>query len=138
MSNPKLAIVIGSVRPNRFAAHAAEWIEQIARQRGDFDVELGRERRRSFAPPAAIISMVTTQRWLNAFSTAFVNAPAFNDLNAMGRNEGPGSAALRYHLIASASFRSPPWPLSYMTPRWNCASASPCSASGCHSLSAVA
>ena len=40
MSNPKLAIVIGSIRPNRFAAHAAEWIEQIARQRGDFDVEL--------------------------------------------------------------------------------------------------
>src|SRR6478672_9101860 len=40
MSNPKLAIVIGSVRPNRFAAHAAEWIEQIARQRRDFDVEL--------------------------------------------------------------------------------------------------
>ena len=40
MSNPKLAIVIGSVRPNRFAAHAAEWIEEIARQRGDFDVEL--------------------------------------------------------------------------------------------------
>jgi NAD(P)H-dependent FMN reductase len=40
MSNPKLAVVIGSVRPNRFAAHAAEWIEEIARQRGDFDVEL--------------------------------------------------------------------------------------------------
>ena len=40
MSNPKLAIVIGSIRPNRFAAHAAEWIEQIARQRRDFDVEL--------------------------------------------------------------------------------------------------
>src|SRR6476646_5061587 len=40
MSNPKLAIVIGSVRPNRFAAHAAEWIEEIARQRGDFDVDL--------------------------------------------------------------------------------------------------
>src|SRR5580704_13109249 len=40
MSNPKLAIVIGSIKPNRFAAHAAEWIEQIARQRRDFDVEL--------------------------------------------------------------------------------------------------
>ena len=40
MSKPKLAIVIGSIRPNRFAAHAAEWIERIARQRGDFDVEL--------------------------------------------------------------------------------------------------
>src|SRR5260370_22733764 len=40
MSNPKVASVIGSVRPNRFAAHAAEWIEEMARQRGDFDVEL--------------------------------------------------------------------------------------------------
>ena len=33
MSNPKLAIVIGSVRPNRFAAHAAEWIEEMGRFR---------------------------------------------------------------------------------------------------------
>ncbi len=29
MSIPKLAIVIGSVRPNRFAAHAAAWIEEL-------------------------------------------------------------------------------------------------------------
>jgi hypothetical protein len=34
MSKPKLAIVIGSIRPNRFAAHAGEWIEQAARQSG--------------------------------------------------------------------------------------------------------
>jgi NAD(P)H-dependent FMN reductase len=40
MSKPKLAIVIGSIRPNRFAGHAAEWINQIASQRGDFDVEV--------------------------------------------------------------------------------------------------
>jgi NAD(P)H-dependent FMN reductase len=40
MSRPKLAIVIGSVRPNRFADHAAQWIDEIARRRGDFDVEL--------------------------------------------------------------------------------------------------
>ena len=40
MSLPKLAIVIGSVRPNRFADHPAQWIAEIARQRGDFDVEL--------------------------------------------------------------------------------------------------
>jgi NAD(P)H-dependent FMN reductase len=40
MSKPKLAIVIGSVRPNRFAAHAGEWVNQIARRRGDFDVEV--------------------------------------------------------------------------------------------------
>jgi NAD(P)H-dependent FMN reductase len=40
MSKPKLAIVIGSVRPNRFADHPAQWITEIARKRGDFEVEL--------------------------------------------------------------------------------------------------
>jgi NAD(P)H-dependent FMN reductase len=40
MSKPRLAIVVGSIRPNRFADHAAKWIDEIARQRGDFDVEL--------------------------------------------------------------------------------------------------
>src|SRR5947207_14757308 len=40
MNKPKLAIVIGSIRPNRFAAHAADWIERIAQERGDFDVEV--------------------------------------------------------------------------------------------------
>jgi len=40
MNKPKLAIVIGSVRPNRFADHPTQWIADIARQRGDFDVEV--------------------------------------------------------------------------------------------------
>src|SRR5687767_12028238 len=40
MSKPKLAIVVGSIRPNRFADHPAQWITEIAKQRGDFDVEL--------------------------------------------------------------------------------------------------
>jgi NAD(P)H-dependent FMN reductase len=40
MGKPKLAIVIGSIRPNRFADHPAQWIEEIARGRGDFDVEV--------------------------------------------------------------------------------------------------
>ena len=40
MSKPKLAIVIGSVRPNRFADHAARWIAEIARNHGGFDVEV--------------------------------------------------------------------------------------------------
>src|SRR3984893_15971411 len=40
MSKPKLGIVIGSIRPNRFGGHAAQWIEEIARRRTDFDVEL--------------------------------------------------------------------------------------------------
>jgi NAD(P)H-dependent FMN reductase len=40
MSRPKLAIIIGSIRPNRFADHPAQWIEKIAQARGDFDVEV--------------------------------------------------------------------------------------------------
>ena len=40
ISKPKLAVVIGSIRPNRFADHPAQWIAEIARQRGDFDVEV--------------------------------------------------------------------------------------------------
>ena len=40
ISKPKLAIVIGSIRPNRFADHPAQWIADLARQRGDFDVEV--------------------------------------------------------------------------------------------------
>lgn len=40
MSKPKLAIVIGSIRPNRFAAHVAEWISQIATESGLFDVQV--------------------------------------------------------------------------------------------------
>ena len=40
MAKPKLAVVIGSVRPNRFADHPAQWIADIARKRGDFDVEV--------------------------------------------------------------------------------------------------
>src|SRR5258708_20644743 len=40
MSKPKLGIVIGSIRPNRFGGHAAQWIGEIARRRTDFEVEL--------------------------------------------------------------------------------------------------
>ncbi|HEX2257822.1 MAG TPA: NAD(P)H-dependent oxidoreductase [Afifellaceae bacterium] len=40
MAKPKLAVVIGSVRPNRFAEHPARWIAELARERGDFDVEV--------------------------------------------------------------------------------------------------
>jgi NAD(P)H-dependent FMN reductase len=40
MSKPKLAIVVGSIRPNRFAAHAAEWIKQVATEGGMFDVQV--------------------------------------------------------------------------------------------------
>lgn len=40
MAKPKLAVIIGSIRPNRFATYPAQWITEIATKRGDFDVEL--------------------------------------------------------------------------------------------------
>ena len=40
MSKPKLAIIIGSIRPNRFADHPAQWINEIAALHGNFEVEL--------------------------------------------------------------------------------------------------
>ena len=40
MTKPRLAVVIGSIRPNRFAIHPARWITAIAERRGDFLVEL--------------------------------------------------------------------------------------------------
>ena len=40
MAKPKLAVIVGSVRQNRFADHPAQWIAEIARERGDFDVEV--------------------------------------------------------------------------------------------------
>jgi NAD(P)H-dependent FMN reductase len=40
MAKPKLAIIVGSVRPNRFADHPTQWVADIARKRGDFDVEI--------------------------------------------------------------------------------------------------
>lgn len=40
MSKPKIAIVVGSTRPGRFADHPAQWIFDRASARDDFDVEL--------------------------------------------------------------------------------------------------
>lgn len=40
MSKPKIAIVIGSIRPNRFADKATQWIADIAKARTDLDFEI--------------------------------------------------------------------------------------------------
>jgi NAD(P)H-dependent FMN reductase len=40
MSKPKIAVIIGSIRPNRFGDKPAKWIADHARARGDVDVEL--------------------------------------------------------------------------------------------------
>lgn len=40
MAKPKIGIIIGSTRPGRFADQPAEWIYDIAKARGDIEVEL--------------------------------------------------------------------------------------------------
>lgn len=40
MSKPKIGIVIGSVRPNRFADHPTQWIAEIAAKRNDLAFEV--------------------------------------------------------------------------------------------------
>lgn len=39
MAKPKIGIIIGSIRPNRFADHPAQWIFDLAKARDDIDVE---------------------------------------------------------------------------------------------------
>lgn len=40
MAKPRIGIVVGSTRQNRFADKPTEWIEKIARARGDVEVEV--------------------------------------------------------------------------------------------------
>jgi NAD(P)H-dependent FMN reductase len=40
MSKPKIAVIIGSIRPTRFGDKPAKWIFDLAKARGDFDVEI--------------------------------------------------------------------------------------------------
>lgn len=40
MSKPKIAVIVGSTRAARFADKPTEWIADIAKARGDFDVEI--------------------------------------------------------------------------------------------------
>ena len=40
MSKPKIAVIIGSVRPTRFGDKPAQWILDHVQKRGDVDAEL--------------------------------------------------------------------------------------------------
>jgi NAD(P)H-dependent FMN reductase len=40
MSKPKIAVIIGSIRPNRFGDKPAKWIADLAKASGYYDVEL--------------------------------------------------------------------------------------------------
>ena len=40
MAKPKIGVIVGSTRANRFADHPANWIKDLAAARGDMDVEI--------------------------------------------------------------------------------------------------
>lgn len=40
MSKPKIGIVVGSVRPNRFADHPTKWIAEIAKNNSELEFEI--------------------------------------------------------------------------------------------------
>jgi len=40
MAKPRIGIIVGSVRQGRFADHPANWINEVAKQRPEIDVEL--------------------------------------------------------------------------------------------------
>ena len=40
MSKPKIAVILGSIRPNRKGAEVAAWVVEQAKAYGAFDVEL--------------------------------------------------------------------------------------------------
>lgn len=40
MSKPRIAVILGSIRPNRFGDKPAKWIFEHAKARGDIEVEL--------------------------------------------------------------------------------------------------
>ena len=40
MAKPRIGIIVGSTRPNRFADQPTQWIEKIAKARGDVEVEV--------------------------------------------------------------------------------------------------
>ena len=40
MTKPKIAVIVGSIRPNRFGDKPAKWIADHAAARGDIDVEI--------------------------------------------------------------------------------------------------
>ena len=84
MSESKLAIVIGSIRPNRFGGHAAQWIEDIARRRTDFEVEL--------------IDLKDYPMPLFAEEASPLYAPSKNEVASAGRRKSVNSTPLSSRL----------------------------------------
>ena len=39
-TKPRIAVIVGSIRPNRQGGKPAQWIADLARERGDLDVEI--------------------------------------------------------------------------------------------------
>lgn len=70
MTKPRIAIVIGSTRPNRFADHPAQWIKELGAERSDLDFEIVDLRdydmplfNEAGSPAYAPSESVTARRW---------------------------------------------------------------------------
>ena len=103
MSKPKIAVIIGATRATRFGDKPAEWIANIAKARGDFDVEIvAFENRRREVENAAQLAGFETMlgvirhpglqkagggemRFAAAVEEGFIHASHFGDVK-MGGN----------------------------------------------------
>lgn len=88
MSKPKIAVIIGSIRPNRQGDKPAKWIADLAAQTGSFDVEIVDLKDYPlplFDAPASDMWMPTPNetaaRWqakLNEFDGYIIVTPEYN------------------------------------------------------------
>jgi NAD(P)H-dependent FMN reductase len=106
MSKPKIAIIIGSIRPNRFGDKPAQWILDHARARGDIDVELVDLKDYKlplFDAPASDFWVPTTepeaQRWqakLNEFDGYIIVTAEYNRSNPGALKNGSVWASMAF------------------------------------------
>ena len=78
-AKPRIAVIIGSTRPTRFADKPAQWVLKQAQARGDFDVEL--VDLRDFALP--FFDERATNRWMPS-----ANPEAVRWQQTIGRFDG--------------------------------------------------
>lgn len=88
MTKPRIAVIVGSIRPNRFGDKPAKWIYEHAKARGDIDVELvdlADYKLPLFDAPASDLWVPTTNtealRWqekLNGFDGFIVVTAEYN------------------------------------------------------------
>lgn len=88
MSKPKIGVILGSIRPNRFGDKPAKWILEHAKSRGDIEVELVDladyklplfdSPASDFWVPATNPEVIRWQNKLNEFDGYIVVTPEYN------------------------------------------------------------